>query len=55
MLAHVGPADGVFGVDASVVRHSDAPPASNVFESFGSSTKGAMKFARELPQESVIV
>src|SRR3954471_23546145 len=45
--AHDGPllGDPVFGVVASLVRHSDHPPASNRVGLFGSRMKGAMKFA----------
>ena len=51
--AHDGPVDAVFGVDASSVRHRDQPPPSNRVGEFGSSMKGAMKFAlpARLPPE----
>ena len=45
--AHDGPLldDAVFGVVASLVRHSDQPPPSSRVGVFGSRINGAMKFA----------
>src|SRR5439155_8052538 len=51
---HDGPLAALFGVVASLVRQSEAPPTSSRFELFGSSTSGATKFASDALHESRI-
>ena len=45
IACHCGPEVGVFGARASLVRHSESPPAMIRFGWFGSSTNGAMNSA----------
>src|SRR6185436_14379668 len=53
MFAHCGPVVEVFAALTSLLRHSDAPPASIVFALLGSRMNGAMKFALPVHASSI--